>query len=69
MVNKTPDAINNLEDSINQVNDNDPNDANKGDDTLIQDGEPSRREKHKIKLKPWDHYVIQHVKKKKAKNM
>ncbi|KAH0672981.1 hypothetical protein KY290_025262 [Solanum tuberosum] len=70
MIIETPDAINNLEDPNNQVDDNDPKDANEGDDTNNQDGEPSRREKRKIKLKPCGtggHYAIQHVKKKESK--
>ncbi|XP_027769217.1 serine/threonine-protein phosphatase 7 long form homolog [Solanum pennellii] len=68
---ETPDATNNLEDPNHDVDDNDPKDANEGGDTTIQNSEPSRREKRKIKLKPCGtggHYAIQHVQKKRAKN-
>ena len=49
---ETPDATNRLEDPNHDVDDNDPKDASEGGDTTIQNSEPSRREKRKIKLKP-----------------
>ncbi|KAG5617553.1 hypothetical protein H5410_017377 [Solanum commersonii] len=55
MIIKTPDAINNLEDMNNQLDDNDQKVANEGNDTNNQDGEPSKRERRKIKFKAlWD---------------
>ena len=49
---ETSDATNSLEDSNHDVDDNDSKDASEGRDTTIQNSEPSRREKRKIKLKP-----------------
>ncbi|KAH0657091.1 hypothetical protein KY285_031973 [Solanum tuberosum] len=46
---ETPDATNNFEDPNHHVDDNDPNE---GGDATIEDSEPSRMEKRKIKLKP-----------------